>query len=159
MRQKKRKNKGGEEAKSKSQDCCVTFKPQNSKFCFLRMPELRKLIFCISIRRPRRVRPVNGFVVKLQNAFYGKISRGEWVIKWGQDFSSCVISWFCGNRERVWYHMVHKQPRVCVHRYHMIMRQRRTWRVSQRQVCSVRASSPPGVSCERHVRGDALSCG
>ena len=34
-----------------------------SKFCFLRMPELRKLIFCIWIRRPRSVRPVNRFVV------------------------------------------------------------------------------------------------
>ena len=153
MRQGKRKNKGGEKAKSKSQDCCVTLKPHNSKFCFLRMPELCKLIFCIWIRRPRRVWPVNGFVVKLQNAFFGK-----WV-KWGQDFSSCVITWFCGNRKRVWYHMVHKQPRACVHRYHMIRRQRRTWKVSRRQVCSVRASSPPGVSCERHVRGDALSRG
>ena len=27
MRQEKRKKKGGEKAKSKSQDCCVTFKP------------------------------------------------------------------------------------------------------------------------------------
>ena len=45
MRQEKRKKKGGEKAKSKSQDCCVTFKPKISKFCFLRMPELRKLIF------------------------------------------------------------------------------------------------------------------
>ena len=46
MRQEKRKKKGGEKAKSKSQDCCVTFKPKNemSKFCFLRMPELRKRI-------------------------------------------------------------------------------------------------------------------
>ena len=31
MRQEKRKKKGGEKAKSKSQDCCVTFKPQNLK--------------------------------------------------------------------------------------------------------------------------------
>ena len=56
--------KRGEERKatSKSQDCCVTFKP-NSKFCFLRIPELRKLIFCIWIRRPPSVRPVNGFFV------------------------------------------------------------------------------------------------
>ena len=60
MRREKRKKKGGEKAKSKSQDCCVTLKP---KFCFLRMPELRKLIFCIWIRRPRSVRPVNRFVV------------------------------------------------------------------------------------------------
>ena len=29
MRQEKRKKKGGEKAKSKSQDCCVTFKPKN----------------------------------------------------------------------------------------------------------------------------------
>ena len=33
------------------------------KFYFLRMPELGKLIFCIWIRRPRSVRPVNRFVV------------------------------------------------------------------------------------------------
>ena len=29
MRQKKRKKRGGEKAKSISQDCCVTFKPKN----------------------------------------------------------------------------------------------------------------------------------
>ena len=62
MRQEKRKKKGGEKAKSKSQDCCVT-----SKFCFLRMPELRKLIFCIWIRRPRSVRPVNQVVVSFSS--------------------------------------------------------------------------------------------
>ena len=28
MRQEKQKKKGGEKAKSKSQDCCVTFKPE-----------------------------------------------------------------------------------------------------------------------------------
>ena len=28
MRQEKRKKKGGEKTKSKSQDCCVTFKPE-----------------------------------------------------------------------------------------------------------------------------------
>ena len=38
-----------------------------SKFCFLRMPELRKLIFCIWIRRPRSVRPVNRFVVSFSS--------------------------------------------------------------------------------------------
>ena len=32
MRQEKRKKRGGEKAKSKSQDCCVTFKPKNPKF-------------------------------------------------------------------------------------------------------------------------------
>ena len=30
MRQEKRKNRGGEKGKSKSQDSCVTFKPKNS---------------------------------------------------------------------------------------------------------------------------------
>ena len=31
---------------SKREDCCDTFKSKNySKFCFLRMPKLRKLIF------------------------------------------------------------------------------------------------------------------
>ena len=35
-KQEKRKKRGGEKAKSKSQDCCVTFKPKNYlKFCFL----------------------------------------------------------------------------------------------------------------------------
>ena len=29
MRQEKRKKRGGGKAKSKSQDCCVTFKPKN----------------------------------------------------------------------------------------------------------------------------------
>ena len=51
MRQEKRKKKGGEKA----------------KFCFLRMPELHKLIFCIWIRRPRSVRPVNRFVVSFSS--------------------------------------------------------------------------------------------
>ena len=37
------------------------------KICFLRIPELRKLIFCISIRRSRSLRPVNGFVVSFSS--------------------------------------------------------------------------------------------
>ena len=60
----RKEKKGGEKAKSKSQDCCGTYKP---KFCFLRMPELRKLIFCIWIRRPPSVRPVNRFVVSFSS--------------------------------------------------------------------------------------------
>ena len=42
MRQEKRKKRGGEKAKSKSQDCYnVTFKPKNHhEICFLHMPEL-----------------------------------------------------------------------------------------------------------------------
>ena len=43
------------EAKRKGQDC------------FLRMPELRNLRFCIWIIRPQSVRPVNGFVVSLSS--------------------------------------------------------------------------------------------
>ena len=58
MRQEKQKKRGGEKTKSKSQDCCVI-----SKFCFLRMPKLRKLIFCIWIKRPQSVPSVNGFAV------------------------------------------------------------------------------------------------
>ena len=56
MRQEKQKKEGGEKAKSKSQDFCVTFKPKNLKFCFLRMPQLHKLIW---IRGSLSVRPVN----------------------------------------------------------------------------------------------------
>ena len=42
MRQEKRKKKGGEKAKRKSQVCCALLNPK-TKFCFLRMPKLRKL--------------------------------------------------------------------------------------------------------------------
>ena len=38
-----------------------------SRFCFLHMPELCKLIFCIWIRRPRSVWPVNGFVASFSS--------------------------------------------------------------------------------------------
>ena len=73
------------------------WKEKVSRFCFLRMPKLHKLIFCTWIRRPHSSRSVNSFVVcfcslyyslamikklldyKLQNAFFGKIPRGEWV--------------------------------------------------------------------------------
>ena len=62
------------------------------KFCFLRMPELCKLIFCIWIKIPRCVRPANGFLVSFSSLkhdsdqkttrltskrVFGKISRGE----------------------------------------------------------------------------------
>ena len=53
---------------SKHEDCCVTFKSKTySKFCFLRMPKLRKLIFRIWIRRQRSVRPVNSFMVSFSS--------------------------------------------------------------------------------------------
>ena len=38
-----------------------------SKFSFLCMPELRKLIFCIWIRRPQSVLPVNNFVLSFSS--------------------------------------------------------------------------------------------
>ena len=62
-----------------------------SKFCFLRMLELCKLIFCIWIGRPGSVRPVNSFVVSFSSLQHDsdqkttrldskrKISKGEWV--------------------------------------------------------------------------------
>ena len=53
--ERKAKEEEGKKAKRKSEDRCVTFKPRISKFYFLRMPELRKLIFCIWIRRSRGV--------------------------------------------------------------------------------------------------------
>ena len=65
-----------------------------SECCFLHMPEICTLIFCIWIRRPQGEWPVNGFVVSfssllfysttvtrkplnyLQNGFFGKLFRG-----------------------------------------------------------------------------------
>ena len=158
MRQGKRKNKGGEKAKSKSQDFCVTFKPKNSKFCFLCMPELRKLNILHLDQKATKSMTCERLCRKASKRVFGEISRAEWVkssgVKisvrvWYHDFvaigNAWDITWFTSNHERMWYHM--------------IMRQRRTWKVSRRQVCSVRASSPPGVSCERHMRGDAPSRG
>ena len=43
----------GKQMQRKSKDCCVTFQPK--KFCFLCMLKLRKLTFCIWIRRPERL--------------------------------------------------------------------------------------------------------
>ena len=66
MRQEKRKKEG------KSQDCCVTHKPQNSKiskFCFLRMRELRKLIFCICMdQKAEKCTTCRGFMVRFSSS-------------------------------------------------------------------------------------------
>ena len=51
-------------AKSKNQDCCVTFKP---KILLSAHAQLRKLIFCIWIKRPRSVQFVNGFMVSFSS--------------------------------------------------------------------------------------------
>ena len=41
------------------------------EFCFLRMPEIRKLIFCIWIRRPQGERPV-GFIASFLYYFIAR---------------------------------------------------------------------------------------
>ena len=67
----KAKKKGGEKAKSKSQDCCVTFKPKNYLEILLSAhAELCKLMFCIWNRRPRSVQPVNRFVVSFSSLYH-----------------------------------------------------------------------------------------
>ena len=83
--QQKKKNeatKAKQEGRRKSEK-----KSQNSKFCFLRMSELCKLIFCIWIRRRPTVGPETDFMVsftatrkqldRLQDAFFRKNSRGR----------------------------------------------------------------------------------
>ena len=60
MWQEKRKKRGGDKAKSKSQDCYVTFKRQISKFSFPRVLLKRASQWN---RRLRSAPPVNGFVV------------------------------------------------------------------------------------------------
>ena len=51
MRQEKRKKRGGEKAKSKSQDCCVTFKPKN-EILLSAHAQTSQADVCIWIRRP-----------------------------------------------------------------------------------------------------------
>ena len=65
----KKSEKRGEERerKVKVKTAVSLLNPKISKFCFQRMPELRKLIFCIWIRRPWNVRPVNRFVVSFSS--------------------------------------------------------------------------------------------
>ena len=61
--QEKWKKRGGKKAKSKSQTAVSLLNLKTiSKFCFLHMPELHNLIFCIWTRRRRSVWPVNSFV-------------------------------------------------------------------------------------------------
>ena len=66
----KKSEKRGEERKRKVKvkTAVSLLNPKTiSKFCFLRMPKLRKLIFCIWIRRPWSVQPVNRFVVSFSS--------------------------------------------------------------------------------------------
>ena len=85
MRQEKRKKRGGEKAKRKSQDCCA-------KFCFLRMPKLRRLFYIVHLGQKAAKcatckwlygkfsysstvtrKPLD----KLQTAFFGKLYRRD----------------------------------------------------------------------------------
>ena len=68
MRQEKWKKRGGEKAKGKVKTAVLLLNPKTIlKFCFLYIPELCKLIFCIWIRRPSSVRPVNSFVASFSS--------------------------------------------------------------------------------------------
>ena len=61
------KKRGGK-AKGKVKTAVSLLNPKTIlKFCFLCIPELRKLIFCIWIRRPSSVRPVNSFVASFSS--------------------------------------------------------------------------------------------
>ena len=64
MRREKRKKKGGEKAKSKSQDCCVTFKPKNYLEILL---SAHARTSQADVLRPPSVRPVNRFVVSFSS--------------------------------------------------------------------------------------------
>ena len=66
----KAKKESGEERKRKVKVKTVVslLNPKTMlKLCYLRMPELRKLIFCMWIRRLPSVRPVNRFVVSFSS--------------------------------------------------------------------------------------------
>ena len=53
-----REKKWGKKSEKRREERKRKVKVKTAQFCFLRMPELRKLIFCIWIRRPPSVRPV-----------------------------------------------------------------------------------------------------
>ena len=88
------KKEGRRESEKKKSRLLRAFKPQN-EILLPAHAQVRKLYnICIWRRRPRSVQPVNGFMVslalysttvtrkpldKLQTAFFGKISNGEWV--------------------------------------------------------------------------------
>lgn len=59
--ERKAKEEGRRESEKEKKYCWIT----NKKLGFLGMPELWKLPFCIWIKRPRSVQPVDGFVYVL----------------------------------------------------------------------------------------------
>ena len=76
----KKSEKRVEERKRKVKvKTAVSLLNPKTKFCFLRMPELRKLIFYIWIRRPWSVRPVNRFVVSFSSLKRDSDQKTTWV--------------------------------------------------------------------------------
>ena len=66
MRQEKQKKRGGEKAKSKSQDCYVTFKPKNYLEVFLlahARTSQADILHLDQKAAKTSVQPVNGFVL------------------------------------------------------------------------------------------------
>ena len=61
-----------------------------SKFCFLCMPEIHKLIFCTWIRRPRSVRPVNSFMVSFSSKAW------QWPENRSTSIKTCFAAKFLG---------------------------------------------------------------
>ena len=68
MRQEKWKKRGGENVKSKSQDCCVTFKPKNYLKILLYVQARTWQANILHLER--RVWPVNSFVVSFSSLWH-----------------------------------------------------------------------------------------
>ena len=68
MRQEKWKKRGGEKVKSKSQDCCVTFKHKNYLKIFLSVQAQTSQANILHLAQ--RVRPVHGFVVSFSSLWH-----------------------------------------------------------------------------------------
>ena len=78
----KRKKKWGKKSKKRGEERKRKVKVKTA--CFLHMLELCKLIFCIWIRSPWSVWPVNGFVVSFSSLQY--------VRQWPENHSITVAS-------------------------------------------------------------------
>ena len=101
VRQEKQKKRRGKKAKRKSWDCCV------EKFCFLRLPELCKLIFLMWVRRPRKYwQPASSASLWYVLAFIA----GQWLENrsttvWHEIFAGrvyfCGVAIFCALRKLI----------------------------------------------------------
>ena len=73
MRQEKQKKREGEKVKSKSQDCCVTFKPKSWNFAFCACPNFANWYSASGTEgREVYVWPVNGFVVSFSSLWHNR---------------------------------------------------------------------------------------